>query len=180
MDINNLPEKYPKYQPPETEIDYSQSALPKVYREKRNKKELRQRRPAKEKQLDMSQLPFGKINRSQREDLEIRKVAKEDICICWIPGCHKRAQQAYHHVIQKSIILIDHKLNFLRACDKHHPECDEGKISQVDQFEIVAHKNNTTVEEILKTLEQFSGVKLFIDGDRVRVNKPVLKKVNRV
>ena len=149
---------------------------------KKNKKYqgMRARRPAKNKQLDMSNLPLGKVNHIQREDLKTRKITGEQICICWIPGCHKRAQQSYHHIIQKSIILIDHKLNFLRACDKHHPECDEGKISQVDQFEIVAHKNNTTVEEILKTLEQFSGVKLFIDGDRVRVNKPVLKKVNRV
>ncbi len=147
-------------------------------KEKSKYRGIRAKRPAKDKQLDMSELPLGKVNHTQREDLKSRKITGEQICICWISGCTKRAQQAYHHVIQKSDILIDHKLNFFRACDSHHSQCDEGEISQADQFEIVAHKNNTTVEEIFKTLEQFSGVKLFFDGDRVRVYKPVLNRLS--
>jgi hypothetical protein len=41
VDINNLPEKYPKYTKPETEIDYGVSAFPKVYREKKKPKGLK-------------------------------------------------------------------------------------------------------------------------------------------
>jgi predicted restriction endonuclease len=124
--------------------------------------------------LDMSGLTFQKVNRKQRVDKKARKVT--DRCKCQIPGCHREAQKAYHHAIQKSVIVIDHILNFLRLCDVHHLECDEGIISQVDQFEIIAHKNNMTVEEVLKTLEEFAGVNLFIDKDSVKVEKPIFNR----
>lgn len=125
--------------------------------------------------LDMSGLTFSKTNRKQREDKKARKVTIR--CKCQISGCNREAQKAYHHIIQKSIIIIDHILNFLRVCDVHHPECDEGIISQAEQFEIIALNNNITVEEILKTLEEFAGVSLFVDGERVMAVKSVMEKI---
>jgi hypothetical protein len=126
--------------------------------------------------LDMSNLTLGKVNRSQREDKKVRKVTER--CKCRIPGCHKEAQKAYHHVIQKSDILIDHKLNFIRLCDGHHSAADEFGISQVDLFELIAADNHITVEELLKTLAEFAGVLIYINGELVKVKKPVLQRAN--
>ncbi|NLW47424.1 MAG: hypothetical protein GXY86_08820 [Firmicutes bacterium] len=124
--------------------------------------------------LDMSELPFGKTNQKQRENKKIRKVI--DRCKCRIPGCNKEAQKAFHHIIQKSDILIDHPLNFIRLCDIHHPEADEFKISQVDLFELVAHDNKITVEELLRTLEDFAGASIYIEGESIKVAKPIYQR----
>lgn len=119
------------------------------------------------KGVDMSGLPFGKTNRKQRQNKAVRKTYRHKIC--QIPGCTKPAINGVHHIIQKVDIIIDHPLNFLNPCMQHHHECDEGIISQADQFEIKACENNTTVEQILKDLGEFAGVLLFIDGERVKV-----------
>jgi hypothetical protein len=124
--------------------------------------------------LDMSNLPFGKTNRKQREDKKARKTAGR--CKCKMPGCHKEAQQYFHHVIQKSEQLIDHKLNLIRLCDLHHGQADEHEIPQVDLFELIAHEAGITFEQLIKTLEEYSRVSLLVDGDRVRVVKPVIAK----
>jgi hypothetical protein len=121
------------------------------------------------KGVDMSNLPQAKTNRKQREDLEARKAYRHKRC--QIPGCTNEAIDGVHHIIQKVDIIIDHPLNFLNPCIVCHPECDEGTISQVDQFELKAHEFKTTVERILKDLGEFAGVVLYVDGDRVRVKR---------
>jgi hypothetical protein len=136
-------------------------------------------KPKKNKScLDMSKLPLGKTNRKQRIDKQARKVKpEEENCICWIPGCTKKAQKAKHHVIQVSDLVIDHVLNYLRACDCHHPQCDEKEISQLDQLEIIADRNHTTVENILNILSKFSGHLLYLEKETVIVQKPVLQRL---
>ncbi len=148
-------------------MDYSLFAYPKVGF---NKKTC----------TDMRELPLGKTNRSQCIDKKARKVSPdEETCICWVPGCTKRAQKAKHHVLQVWDKVIDHVYNYFRACDDHHPECDEGRISQFKQFQIIAQKYGTTVEEVIKTLSAFSGLFIYIEGESVKIQKPILKKVNR-
>jgi hypothetical protein len=135
-------------------------------------------KPEKKKDyLDMRSFSMGKTSRSQRIDKRARKVDPEEAnCICWIPGCTKKTQQAKHHVLQVWDKIIDHKFNCFRACNDHHPECDEGKISQIDQFAIIAEIYNTTIEDIIKTLEDFSGLKLFIEGESVKTAKPIMQR----
>jgi hypothetical protein len=136
-------------------------------------------KPTKKKAcLDMRELPLGKTNRSQRIDKKARKIKpEEENCICWIPGCTKKAQKAYHHVIQVGNLVIDHKFNYLRGCNEHHNDCDEERISQLDQLEIVADHNNTTVENILNVLSEFSGHLLYLEGETVIVQKPILQRL---
>jgi hypothetical protein len=132
-------------------------------------------KPSKKKTcLDMRELPLGKTNRKQRIDLKPRKNRTRSRCI--IPGCRNPVGKGRHHIIQKAMIVLDHEFNLLDVCDFCHPKCDEGEISQVDQFELKAHGLGITVEELLKTLENFAGVKLFVDGPFVRVEKPVFQR----
>jgi hypothetical protein len=145
-------------------IDYSQFPIPKPTAKPKKSKGLKSG-----KGIDMSNLPQAKTNRKQREDLEARKAYRHKRC--QIPGCTNEAIDGVHHIIQKADIIIDHPLNFLNPCIVHHPECDEGIISQVDQFELKAHEFNTTVEQILKDLGDFAGVVLYIEGDRVKVKR---------
>jgi hypothetical protein len=139
-------------------------------------------KPCKNKAcLDMRELPLGKTNRKQRIDKQARKVKpEEENCICWIPGCTKKAQKGYHHVVQVGNLVIDHKLNYLRPCPEHHNDCDEERISQLDQLEIVADHNNTTVENILNVLSEFSGHLLYLEGETVIVQKPVLQRLKAI
>ncbi len=127
--------------------------------------------------LDMSQLPFGKMNRKQRVNLQPRKERKRTRCL--IPGCNKPVGSGRHHGIQKSMIIIDHEYNLFDLCSEHHGQADEFEISQIDLFELKAHELGITIEELLRTLEQCSGVHLFIDGEMVRVEKKVFQKQNR-
>lgn len=136
-------------------------------KQKKPKQPLSYKRKKKPSGVDMSNLPLGKTNRIQRVDEAIRRTYRHKIC--QIPGCTKPAIDGVHHIIQKVDIIIDHPLNFLNPCIDHHHECDEGIISQVDQFELKAHENNTTVEQILKDLGEFAGVVLYVDGERVKV-----------
>ena len=124
--------------------------------------------------LDMSELPFGKTNRKQRVDLKPRKNRTRSRCI--IPGCRNPIGKGRHHIIQKSIIIIDHEYNLLDVCDFCHPKCDEGEISQVDQFELKAHELGITVEELIKTLENFAGAKIYIEGESIKVAKPIYQR----
>lgn len=117
--------------------------------------------------VDMSGLPFGKVNRRQRENKQARKEVRRTICE--IPGCRRRAQAGPHHIIKRSQILIDHRLNLINLCDVHHPEADQYKIAQVDLFELVAAREGTTLEQLLKDLGEYAGVSLYIDGDRVKI-----------
>lgn len=122
----------------------------------------------------MSELPFGKTNRKQRVDIKPRKNRTRSHCV--IPGCRNPVGKGRHHIIQKSIIIIDHEYNLIDPCDFCHPKCDEGEISQVDQFELKAHEVGITVEELLKTLGSFAGVKLYIEGEFVKVAKPIYQR----
>ncbi len=127
--------------------------------------------------LDMSGLPFGKTNRKQRVNLQPRKERKRTRCL--IPGCNKPVGPGRHHGIQKSMVIIDHEFNLFDLCSEHHGQADEFEISQIDLFELKAHELGITIEELLRTLEQCSGVHLFIDGEMVRVEKKVFQKQNR-
>ena len=117
--------------------------------------------------VDMSCLPFGKVNRRQRENKRARKEARQTRCE--IPGCGRRAQAGPHHVIKRSQILIDHKFNFINLCGVHHPAADKYEIAQVDLFELIAAREGTTLEQLLKDLGEYAGVSLYIDGDRVKI-----------
>jgi hypothetical protein len=119
--------------------------------------------------LDMSNLALPKTNRKQRIDKKARKVTER--CKCEMDGCGKWAQEFKHHVIQKSDTVIDHSWNLIRLCDGHHGQADEFEIAQVDLFEIIANREGTTVENILKELTKFVGSLVYIDGDHVRVQK---------
>lgn len=127
--------------------------------------------------VDMSDLPLGKTNRKQRENKAVRKEVLKDRCE--IPGCNKLAQAGPHHIIQRSECLIDSKFNLISLCNEHHPLADEFEIPQIDLFELVAYREKTTVDEILKTLSRISEFACYIDGQRVRLKKPVMQKVNR-
>jgi hypothetical protein len=126
--------------------------------------------------LDMREFAFGKTNRKQRVNLKPRKERKHLRCI--IPGCNKPVGPGRHHGIQKSDVIIDHELNLFDLCQEHHAMADEFEISQVDLFVLKAHETGISVEEILKTLSQVSGFLLYIDGDRVKVKKPVMRRTN--
>lgn len=135
-------------------------------------------KPRKKKNcLDMRELTLGKTNRQQRINLQPRKERKRTRCI--IPGCNKPIGPGRHHGVQKSDVIIDHEFNLFDLCFEHHGQADEFEISQVDLFELKAHESGTTVENILKTLSEVSGFFLYIDGDRVRVRKPIMQKVAR-
>lgn len=124
--------------------------------------------------LDMSGLSFGKINRKQRVNLKPRKNRTRSRCI--IPGCRNPVGKGRHHIIQKSIIIIDHEYNLLDVCDFCHLKCDEGEISQVDQFELKSHELGITTEEIIKVLENFAGAKIYIEGESIKVAKPIFQR----
>lgn len=115
----------------------------------------------------MSGLPFGKINRRQREN----KRARKDIhrTRCEVPGCGRRAQAGPHHVVKRSQLLIDHRLNLISLCDMHHLMADKYEIAQVDLFELMAAREGTTLEQLIKDLGEYAGVSLYIDGDRVKI-----------
>ena len=117
----------------------------------------------------MSGLPFGKINRRQRENKRARKEARR--AWCEIPGCGRRAQAGPHHVIKRSQILIDHRLNFINLCDLHHLAADKYEIAQVDLFELIAAREGTTLEQLLQDLGEHAGVSLYIEQDRVIVGR---------
>lgn len=102
MDINNLPVKFEKYQPPDTEMDYSCLAIPKVYREKKKPKGLQSRTPLKAKaRLKSHYEPIP---------LEVKKaVLEEKGSLCFLgfcPVCGGRAQVGinddFHHFPHKS------------------------------------------------------------------------------
>jgi hypothetical protein len=132
-------------------------------------------KPTKKKNcLNMSQLPFGKTNRSQRVDKKPRKQRSRSRCI--IPGCNKPVGLGRHHIIQKSDTLIDHECNLIDLCDGDHSRADEFEISQVDLFELKAHELGITIQELLRTLEQFAGVSIFIEGESVKVAKPIYQR----
>jgi hypothetical protein len=134
-------------------------------------------KPSKKKScLDMRDLPLGKTNRSQRINKQARKIT--DRCKCEYPGCGKWAQEAKHHAIQKSDTVIDHSWNLIRFCDLHHGQADEFEITPVDVFELIAHRENKTVEKILSELSGFCGRLCYIDGEHVKVQKPVLQRIN--
>jgi hypothetical protein len=133
-------------------------------------------KPVKKKtSLDMRNLPFGKTNRKQRENKAARKEVNSACCA--IPGCGRKAQCGCHHILQRSELLIDHRYNLINLCDIHHPEADEFQISQVDLFELVAARDKTTVEEIIETLSEHARAFIYIDGDRVKVRKPVMRRM---
>jgi len=117
--------------------------------------------------VDMSGLPFGKTNRRQRENKRARKEARR--AWCEIPGCGRRAQAGPHHVIKRSRLLIDHKLNLINLCDSHHLAADKYEIAQGDLFELIVAREGTTLERLLKDLGEYAGVSLYIDGGRVKV-----------
>jgi|GEM_PF-4039856 len=119
--------------------------------------------------VDMSGLPFGKTNRRQRENKRARKEARR--AWCEIPGCGRRAQAGPHHVIKRSQILIDHRLNFINLCDLHHLAADKYEIAQVGLFELIAAREGTTLEQLLQDLGEHAGVSLYMDGGRVKVFK---------
>lgn len=133
-------------------------------------------KPQRQKEcLDMSELAFGKTNRKQRIDKQTRKV--KDRVICEIPGCRRPAQNAYHHVVQKSIVVIDNIFNFLRLCDSCHLKCDEGEISQVDQLQLVAERERLSLEQLINELSSISGQQIYIDEEHVKVKKTILQRV---
>ena len=115
----------------------------------------------------MSGLPFGKINRRQRENKRARKEARR--AWCEIPGCGRRAQAGPHHVVKRSQLLIDHRLNLRSLCDMHHLMADKYEIAQVDLFELIASREGITFEQLIEDLSEFAGVFLFVDGERVKV-----------
>lgn len=117
--------------------------------------------------VDMSCLPFGKVNRRQRENKQVRKEIRR--ALCEIPGCRRRAQAGPHHVIKRSRLLIDHKLNLINLCDVHHLAADKYEIAQVDLFELIASREGITFEQLIEDLSEFAGVFLFVDGERVKV-----------
>lgn len=86
------------------------------------------------------------------------------------------AQDAKHHAIQKSDIIIDHPWNLIRFCDLHHGQADEFIIAPVDVFELIAHRENKTVEEILSELSRFCGQFCYIDGEHVKVQKLIMQR----
>lgn len=117
--------------------------------------------------IDMSGLAFGKINRQQREDKRARKAVHR--ALCEIPGCRRRAQAGPHHVIKRSRILIDHRLNLINLCDVHHLAADKYEIAQVDLYELIAAREGVTLEQLIKELSEFAGVFLFVDGGKVKI-----------
>jgi len=119
--------------------------------------------------LDMSGLPLGKTNRKQRQNLKPRRNRKRQICI--IPGCHERIGLGRHHIVQKSILVIDHELNLIDLCNGDHAKADEGEISAADLFELKSQETGIPVEEILHILSEFCGHLVYLDGDRVKVQK---------
>ena len=119
--------------------------------------------------VDMTCLPFGKTNRRQRENKRARKEVRR--AWCEIPGCRRRAQAGPHHIIKRSQILIDHRLNLINLCDVHHPEADQYKIAQVDLFELVAAREGIMLNQLLKDLGEYAGVSLYIEQDRVIVGR---------
>lgn len=115
----------------------------------------------------MSGLPFGKINRRQRENKRARKEARR--AWCEIPGCWRRAQAGPHHVVKRSQLLIGHRLNLISLCDMHHLMADKYEIAQVDLFDLIAAREGITIEQLLHDLGEYAGVSLYIDGDRVKI-----------
>jgi hypothetical protein len=135
-------------------------------------------KPVKKKDcLDMRILAMGKTNRKQRIDTRPRKIRKRTRCI--ILGCNKPVGLGRHHMIQKSDVIIDHEYNLIDLCQEHHDQADEFEISQIDLFELKAHELGITIEELFRTLEEYAGVHLFIDGEMVKVEKKVFQKANR-
>jgi hypothetical protein len=59
----------------------------------------------------------------------------------------------------------------INLCDTCHEKADKYELSQVDLYELIAHREKTTVEQILKDLGELAGVLLYIDKERVRVGK---------
>ncbi len=151
-------------------IDWQSFPNPKPEpKPKRQKRPIQRERKSKPQWVDMSGLPLGKINRSQRVDRQVRKDVHKPICE--IPGCGRPTQKGPHHVTKRSKILIDHRLNLISLCDEHHDKADRYEIAQVDLYELIADREKVTVEELLMILGNHAGVLLYIDGERVRVRE---------
>ena len=119
--------------------------------------------------LDMRDLVMGKTNRKQREDLKPRKERKRQRCI--VTGCYKQIDYGRHHILQKSILLVDHELNLIDLCPECHGKADEGIIGAADLFELKSQETGISVEEILKILSEHCGHLIYLDGNRVKVQK---------
>lgn len=122
----------------------------------------------------MRELPLGKTNRKQRIKPEPRKERSRSRCS--IPGCRQPLGPGRHHILQKSILVLDHEYNLIDLCQDHHHEADEFIISAADLIELKADEFKITVEKLLEVLSQEAGTFIYLNGEYIKAQKPVMQR----